>query len=453
MARLAVCVVVLVAASSPALAQHARYPRQQPVTAAAPGGTKPSIDADAVLSIDSLRGAVRTEQEQILADLITNTPDSEVEEKADYYFRLGELYANLQLTSRRSGQLDRAKNYLLKAVKVYKGLTDNEAFRNYPKLDVALFYYAYTLQSGKYLKEARQVYDKLLKNFPNSKYVPEAHVAFADYHFEQGQLADAEARYKHVLKFPKSSVYAYALYKLGWVQLQLARTKEAVEAFQQVVTATREDPKQAQLQQAARADLAVAAAANAEALWTLADREPDPKLRSERWTRAATAFATIQTAEVARATALAWMNAVDVVVPADTKVVLGKAPRSRPRVLPFKGNDAKLVAAIKTYAAQAPAADDELAQMRLALAAVLRGYRRFEEAATVLNEFLDQHADDARAEFAANLMLDSLMQGRMLDELVEVAAAMTADTEFVDGKPQLQQNLLVVRTRLLAKSR
>jgi hypothetical protein len=32
------------------------------------------------------------EQEQILAELIQNTPDAEVEEKSDYYFRLGELY-------------------------------------------------------------------------------------------------------------------------------------------------------------------------------------------------------------------------------------------------------------------------------------------------------------------------------------------------------------------------
>src|SRR6185503_1998519 len=87
-----------------------------------------------------------------------------------------------------------AKLFLLKAVKTYKGLTDNDAFRNYPKLDIALFDYGYTLQAGKYMKEARAVYDKLLKNFPNSKYVPVAHLVFGEYYFEAGQLADAEAR-------------------------------------------------------------------------------------------------------------------------------------------------------------------------------------------------------------------------------------------------------------------
>jgi TolA-binding protein len=209
---------------------------------------KPELTADAVLSIEGLVSNIRNEQEAILAKLIDSTPDSEVEEKSDYYFRLGELYAKQQRLVRHKAAeasiaVDRAKTpgdkakaqnvqkqaentaktYLLKAVKTYKGLTDNDAFRNYPKMDMALFYYGYTLQGGKYMKEARAVYDKLLKNYPNSKYVPEAHLAFADYYFEAGQLADAEARYKQVLKFPKSTAYWYAMYKMGWIHLNLTR--------------------------------------------------------------------------------------------------------------------------------------------------------------------------------------------------------------------------------------
>jgi tetratricopeptide (TPR) repeat protein len=139
-------------------------------------------------------------------------------------------------------------------VKTYKGLTDNDAFRNYPKMDMALFYYGYTLQGGKYMKEARQVYDKLLKNYPNSKYVPEAHLAFADYYFESNQLADAEARYKMVLKFPKSSAFQYAKYKLGWIHLNLSRFQEALEAFFEVAQATRNDKKQEILNRASKKD-------------------------------------------------------------------------------------------------------------------------------------------------------------------------------------------------------
>lgn len=285
---------VLVCSSTTAFAQKAKYTRQQDVKIDVKLSdrvkpivqkpedkkeTQPTLSADDVLSIEGLVGNIRGEQEQILADLISQTPDSEVEEKSDYYFRLGELYAkqqrywrlkSVELTinadnAKNAGQksklqrdsqtaANKAKDYLLKAVKTYKGLTDNDAFRNYPKMDMALFYYGYTLQGGKYMKEARAVYDKLLKNYPNSKYVPEAHLAFADYYFEAGQLADAEARYKMVLKFPKSSAYWYAMYKMGWIHLNLQRFQDALETFFQVAQATKNDKKQEILNRAAKKD-------------------------------------------------------------------------------------------------------------------------------------------------------------------------------------------------------
>ncbi|MBA3452982.1 MAG: tetratricopeptide repeat protein, partial [Deltaproteobacteria bacterium] len=281
-------------ATSVAWAQKAKYTRQQDVkidvklsdrtkpTVLKPEDKKdvqPSLSADDVLSIEGLVGNIRGEQEAILANLIADTPDAEVEEKSDYYFRLGELYAKQQrywrlkaveftiksdvaktpgekskFKTESSQAANKAKDYLLKAVKTYKGLTDNDAFRNYPKMDMALFYYGYTLQGGKYLKEARAVYDKLLKNYPNSKYVPEAHLAFADYYFEAGQLADAESRYKMVLKFPKSSAYWYAMYKMGWIHLNLTRFQEALETFFQVAQATKNDKKQETLNRAAKKD-------------------------------------------------------------------------------------------------------------------------------------------------------------------------------------------------------
>ena len=638
MARLPVCAILAIsgtiAASGTAAAQLARYPRQQPApppavlsdrvrplvakpAADVPAATRPTIGADDVLSIDGLRGAIRGEQEQILAQLIQNTPDSEVEEKSDYYFRLGELYAkqfrfwrlkSIELATATAGTpskpqqqstqaLNMSKEFLLKTVKTFKGLTDNDAFRNYPKMDMALFYYAYTLQGGKYMKEARAVYDKLLKNYPNSQYVPQAHLAFADYYVEAGQLADAEARYKKVLEFPKSSVYAYALYRIGWIDLQLTRPQEALQAFSQVVTATRGDSKQANLFNAAksefvraylatgkpeqafaafkklesqdatdllelfadtawtagspdrviaayrdlashargdaraclwqyriaRATLSIPGATSAdkireietlvhmfsgqkepddecrddaaamsgdlaaayfsewsktqnietlgyaeqlfaihvrafpddetqreqyaEVLWARADHETNAKVRRERWQRAAEMFSAIATPEAARASALAWMNALDVVLPADAKVKLARATRTAPRALPLPAVDAKLIAAITAYEKQGPADDDELAQMRLAAAMTWRRYRHFDEAATMLDAFLEHHQGSARAELAANLLLDSMIQRGKLDEALEVVDAIAADHSFVDGKPELLRNLQLLRSR------
>ncbi len=240
---------------------------------------QPSVTADQILNVEGLVGEIREEQAAILFDLIKNTPDSAAEEKADYYFRLGELFAKQQRfyrlksaeyliasdtaakASDKAAQKKKsddaaakAKKALLDAVKIYKALTDNDAFANYPNMDKALFYYGYTLQGGTYMKEARTVYDKLLKNYPNSKYVPDAHLAFADYHFENGQLADAEDRYRKVLKYPKSSAYWYAMYKMGWIDLNLSRHKDALEAFLKVAEATNNDKKQDVLNRAAKKD-------------------------------------------------------------------------------------------------------------------------------------------------------------------------------------------------------
>lgn len=244
-----------------------------------PESKVPSVNADQILNIEGLVGEIREEQAAILFDLIKNTPDSEAEEKADYYFRLGELFAkqqrfyrlksaeyaiaadtatkpNLKSENKKKSEDSAAKSKkaLLDAVKIYKALTDNEAFRNYPQMDKALFYYGYTLQGGTYMKEARTVYDKLLKNYPNSKFVPEAHLAFADYHFENNQLADAEDRYRKVLKYPKSNAYWYAMYKMGWIDLNLSRYKDALEAFLKVAEATNGDKKQEILNRASKKD-------------------------------------------------------------------------------------------------------------------------------------------------------------------------------------------------------
>jgi tetratricopeptide (TPR) repeat protein len=254
--------------------------RVKPLEAKETAASKqPTVNADQILNIEGLVGEIREEQAAILFDLIKNTPDSEAEEKADYYFRLGELFAKQQrfyrlksaeyaisadtmkkadakATAQRKSEdaAAKSKKALLDAVKIYKALTDNEAFRNYPNMDKALFYYGYTLQGGTYMKEARTVYDKLLKNYPNSKYVPEAHLAFADYHFENNQLADAEDRYRKVLKYPKSNAYWYAMYKMGWIHLNLTRYKDALEAFLKVAEATNNDKKQEILNRAAKKD-------------------------------------------------------------------------------------------------------------------------------------------------------------------------------------------------------
>ena len=254
--------------------------RVKPVAAKPAGEKTQPLSADELMGVENKQSDIRKDQLQILKDLIQDTPDREVEEKADLYFRLAEMEAQLQRnyrlestgaqikadTSKNAADkakyqkvADRAakdtKDAMIDAVKTYKALTENDKFKNYPKMDQALYYYGFTLQGGKYYKEARAVYDKLIKNYPQSQYIPEAHLAFADYYFEQNQLDDAEDRYKRVLQFPKSSVYWIAYYKMGWVDLNLGKNQEALETFYEVALKTKGDKSKEILNHAAKKDI------------------------------------------------------------------------------------------------------------------------------------------------------------------------------------------------------
>src|SRR5687768_2890467 len=125
--------------------------RVKPTAAKGKGESKPTMTAEDALAIEGLKGEFQAEQEQILLKLIKDTPDSEVEEKADYMFRLGELYAKqhrfwklsalqqqiavdakkgtpAQAQAQEAGK--KAKHFLVEAVRTYKTLTDNEGLRN-----------------------------------------------------------------------------------------------------------------------------------------------------------------------------------------------------------------------------------------------------------------------------------------------------------------------------------
>ncbi|MEO8700482.1 MAG: tetratricopeptide repeat protein [Kofleriaceae bacterium] len=240
---------------------------------------EPTTNSNDILQLQLLLGPVQDEQIELLKnDLIKNTPDSDVVEKSDYLFRLANIYAKQNrahrlktidaeialakadpkqkaaLTAAIADHKAKAKASLIEALRTYQQLTDNQAFVNAPNIDSAVFYFAYTLQTSGYMKEARAAYDKLLKNYPKSKYVAEAHLAFAEYHFELRQLAEAESRYRQVLKFPQSSVYTFAQYKLGWVSFNLGKFADALQVFNDVAQATRGKPDKTVLYRAAKHD-------------------------------------------------------------------------------------------------------------------------------------------------------------------------------------------------------
>lgn len=239
---------------------------------------RPEITADDFIELQGKILHIRDEQIRNFWLLIEDT-DPDDPELPDLLFRLAELHAQQQrywrfrgmemfgqidkaktksqkseLQRKQKSYFDSSKKSLLEAVKVYKRVAENPRFRNYPRMDEALFYYAYTLQNAKYEKEARKVFHRLIKDYPNSKYIPDAYLTFADYFFAQNSLANAEQFYDKVLQFPNSRVYDFALYKKGWVYLNLDRPQDALETFFKVSEKTRGQKGKENLNRASKKD-------------------------------------------------------------------------------------------------------------------------------------------------------------------------------------------------------
>ena len=149
-------------------------------------------------------------------------------------------YAMTAAKGARDRQADRnvRKHQLLIAVKTFKSLLENDAHKSFPHLDAALFEYGTTLQHAKYLKEARHVFDKLVKDHPASPFVVAAKIAYGDEHSNAKRYADAEAHYRAVLDSPRSALHAYAAYKLAWTYVHGQRWSEALAAMHDAVQAT-----------------------------------------------------------------------------------------------------------------------------------------------------------------------------------------------------------------------
>src|SRR5262249_7285204 len=128
------------------------------------------------------------------------------------------------------------KQWLLEAAKTYLTVADNPKFANYKRMDQVLFYLAYMLQQVKRNDDARRFFLRLVKDYPQSQFVPYAYLSFGEYYFEQGDMEAAMKFYDKVTKFPQSVVYGYALYKKGWAFYNLKEFQSSMSTFVSVIT-------------------------------------------------------------------------------------------------------------------------------------------------------------------------------------------------------------------------
>ncbi len=190
-----------------------------------------------------------------MRSLIAGTAEDDPQ-KPDFHFRLGELQAeNRRFFSDRARELDekifqagagdkpvlqreqqaferQAGSWRLEAVKAYLAAT---RYPRYERLDEVLFRLAAELSAAKKDDQAREFLLRLIKDYPRSRYVPDAYLAFAELDFDRGEVDGALRFYEKVEEFPSSHVYPYAVYKDGWCRMNLGDHKAALATFVRVI--------------------------------------------------------------------------------------------------------------------------------------------------------------------------------------------------------------------------
>jgi tetratricopeptide (TPR) repeat protein len=151
---------------------------------------------------------------------------------------------NPQAAGQQQTQANQAANVLKaarkKAIDYYTLIIKD--YPTYAALDEVLYYLAYEYEQANDLKNARRVYYELIQKRPDSKYIPNAYLAFGELFFNEAQgdpskWEHAAQAYEKVIGYPppNNKVYGYAWYKLAYVFWNKGELEKSLNAFKKTI--------------------------------------------------------------------------------------------------------------------------------------------------------------------------------------------------------------------------
>lgn len=196
-----------------------------------------------VVQIKALRG----EAVGLLTTFVAETP-REAREMPEALLRLGELKWELE----REQFVDRFKAWEAKPVD-QRGPAPDPNFqpsrdlfarvlKDYPwfsQYDLALYVDGFLAYEQGKQDEALDRFNRILKDFPRSRFVADAHMARAEALFNgKYDYAGALVEYERVLAYKNSDLYGLALFKSAWCMWRLGRSEDAAKRFVSVFEVT-----------------------------------------------------------------------------------------------------------------------------------------------------------------------------------------------------------------------
>jgi TolA-binding protein len=209
------------------------------------------IDRD-VAQIKQLRG----EAIGLLTTFVSETP-KESHEMPEALLRLGELKWEVE----RDGFVERFRAWEAKPVDQRGPSPElnygpsrelfSRVIKDYPwygEYDLALYVDGFLATEQGKTDEALDRFTRIIKDFPNSRFIPDAHMAKAEAAFNNKfDYAGALPEYEEVLKHKESDLYGLALLKSAWCLWRLGNNDEAIRRFVSVIGVTETGAKGAPL--------------------------------------------------------------------------------------------------------------------------------------------------------------------------------------------------------------
>ena len=247
---------------------------------------------------DAAADRKRDEMIEDLRAIIPRMPEGN--RRADLYFQLSELWwekaryavseeirehddASTKWLEKSQGEeprLDarRSEGYRKQAVQLYREIL--ERYPAYERRDEVLFVAGHNLYESGDKEQGIADYGALIRQYPQSRFVPDAYVQIGEHFFARNDLRRAREAFAKAASFRLPKVYPFALYKLAWCDYNAGAYQAAIAKFQEVIAYSEGEMRadRVQLRQEALRDIVLAYArvdAIDAAVAYLADKGPD----------------------------------------------------------------------------------------------------------------------------------------------------------------------------------
>ena len=194
-----------------------------------PAGRKPALPGPERATPPAATPVVTTPPDKALTRVAGHgESEAEFEKRATQRQPVDSVVAAADMPIHGAGDLEGAGTR--EALALYKKLLNE--YPSYERNDNVLYQMSRAYEELGEIEEAMTVMDRMVRDFPGSRYIDEVQFRRAEYFFTRRRYLDAEEAYKSIVgNGVSSSFYELALYKLGWTYYKQDLYEDALDRF------------------------------------------------------------------------------------------------------------------------------------------------------------------------------------------------------------------------------